>query len=133
MMGRQEAPAQLFCGFDLERHVPVNHMLREIDLFFDCDGLRDALRPFYGHLGRPSIDPDLIIRMLVIGYADHLGTGGERSGWGEDAGWRLGWGLLFGSLDLRKPDFSAQTWNIRVQESAFSGKSPYSAMGPVPS
>jgi len=68
MMGRQEAPGQLFYEFDLERHVPANHMLREIDLFLDGDSLRELLRPFYSHLGRPSIDPELIIRMLVIGY-----------------------------------------------------------------
>jgi len=68
MIGRQEAPAQLFYEFDLEQHVPANHMLREIDLFLDCAGLREALRPFYSHLGRPSIDPELIIRMLLIGY-----------------------------------------------------------------
>lgn len=68
MMGRQEAPAQLFYEFDLERHVPANHLLREINLFLDVDGLWDALRPFYSHLGRPSIDSELIIRILVIGY-----------------------------------------------------------------
>jgi len=76
MMGRQEAPAQLFYEFDLEQHVPANHMLREIDLFLDGDGLREVLRPFYSHLGRPSIDPELIIRMLVIGYA--MGIRSER-------------------------------------------------------
>lgn len=68
MMGRQDAPVQLFYDFNLDRHVPADHMLREIDLFLDGDSLRDALRPFYSHLGRPSIDPELIIRMLVIGY-----------------------------------------------------------------
>lgn len=68
MMGRQEAPAQLFYEFDLERHVPSDHMLREIDRFLDGDALRDALRPYYSSLGRPSIDPELIVRMLVIGY-----------------------------------------------------------------
>ncbi len=76
MMGRQEAPAQLFYEFDLERHVPANHILREIDLFLDCGGLREGLRPFYSHLGRPSIDPELIIRMLVIGYV--MGIRSER-------------------------------------------------------
>jgi transposase len=76
MMGRQEAPAQLFYDFDLERHVPSAHMLREIDRFFDVDGMREALRPFYSHLGRPSIDPELIIRMLVIGYL--MGIRSER-------------------------------------------------------
>ncbi|MBT9386904.1 IS1182 family transposase [Pseudooceanicola sp. CBS1P-1] len=76
MMGRQEASAQLFYDFDLERHVPANHMLREIDLFLNGDDLREALRPFYSHLGRPSIDPELIIRMLVIGYV--MGIRSER-------------------------------------------------------
>ena len=76
MMGTQTAPAQLFYDFDLERHVPSGHMLREIDRFLDVDGMREALRPFYSHLGRPSIDPELIIRMLVIGYV--MGIRSER-------------------------------------------------------
>ena len=76
MMGTQTAPAQLFYDFDLERHVPSSHMLREIDRFLDVDGMREALRPFYSHLGRPSIDPELIIRMLVIGYV--MGIRSER-------------------------------------------------------
>jgi len=76
MMGTQTAPAQLFYDFDLERHVPSGHMLREIDHFLDVDGMREALRPFYSHLGRPSIDPELIIRMLVIGYV--MGIRSER-------------------------------------------------------
>ena len=68
MVGRQEAPAQLFYDFDLERHVPSSHMLRDIDLFLNDDSPREALRPFNSQLGRPSIDPELIIRMLVIWY-----------------------------------------------------------------
>ncbi|WP_460272824.1 IS1182 family transposase [Celeribacter sp. ULVN23_4] len=68
MMGTQDAPAQLFYDFDLERHVPAGHMLREIDLFLNGDTLREALRPFYSSLGRPSIDPELLIRMLLVGY-----------------------------------------------------------------
>lgn len=76
MMGTQSAPAQLFYDFDLERHVPDNHMLREIDRFLDVDGMRQKLRSFYSHTGRPSIDPELIVRMLVIGYA--MGIRSER-------------------------------------------------------
>lgn len=76
MMGTQTAPAQLFYDFDLERHVPSGHMLREIDRFLDVDGMREAVRPFYSHMGRPSIDPELIIRMLVIGYV--MGIRSER-------------------------------------------------------
>jgi hypothetical protein len=76
MMGRLEAPAQPFHGFDLVRHVPPNHMLREIDLFLDGDGLRDALSPLYSPLERSSIDPELRIRMFVIG--DVMGIRSER-------------------------------------------------------
>ena len=76
MMGTQEAPARLFYDFDLEAHVPANHMLRQIDCFFDVNVVREALRPHYSHLGRPSIDPELIVRMLVIRYT--LGIRSER-------------------------------------------------------
>lgn len=75
-MGTQTAPAQLIYDFDLAHRVPSGHMLREIDRFLDVDGMREAVRPFYSHLGRPSIDPELIIRMLVIGYA--MGIQSER-------------------------------------------------------
>ena len=62
MMGVQEAPARLFYDFDLDAHVPANHILRQIDRFLDVDIVRAQLRPFYSHLGRPSIDPELIVR-----------------------------------------------------------------------
>lgn len=76
MMGTQATPAQLFYDFDLNRHVPSNHMLREIDCFLDVEDLRQKLRPFYSTMGRPSIDPELIVRMLVIGYV--MGIRSER-------------------------------------------------------
>ncbi|MGB3315298.1 MAG: IS1182 family transposase [Albidovulum sp.] len=76
MMGVQKAEAQLFYAFDLENHVPADHLLREIDRFLDMDGMRERLRPFYSHTGRPSIDPELIVRMLVIGYV--MGIRSER-------------------------------------------------------
>jgi len=76
MKSSQTAPAQLFYDVDLECHVPSGHMLREIDRFLDVEGLREALRPFYSHLGRPSVDPELVIRMLVIGYV--MGIRSER-------------------------------------------------------
>lgn len=76
MMGTQDAPAQLFYDFDLETHVPADHMLRRIDHFLDIDAVREKLKAHYSHLGRPSIDPQLIVRMLVIGYT--LGIRSER-------------------------------------------------------
>jgi len=69
MMGpKQEAQAALFYEFSLEDHVPKDHLLRSIDQFVDLDGIRQYLAEFYSHTGRPSIDPELLIRMLLVGY-----------------------------------------------------------------
>lgn len=69
MMGqRQVDQAGLFYEFSLERHVPSDHMLRSIDRFVDLEELRAGLAPFYSPIGRPSIDPELLIRMLLVGY-----------------------------------------------------------------
>jgi transposase len=68
MMGTQSAPERLFYDFCLEDHVPVDHLLRRIDGFLDVSELRQTLRPFYSTIGRPSIDPALMIRMLIVGY-----------------------------------------------------------------
>ena len=66
MMGeRREMQEALFYGFSLERHVPDNHMLRKIDRFVDLSGVRAHLEPYYSEVGRPSIDPELMIRMLI--------------------------------------------------------------------
>ena len=59
---------RLFYSFNLEDHVPASHFLRSIERFFDLTDLRAYLAPFYSHTGRPSIDPELMIRMLIIGY-----------------------------------------------------------------
>jgi transposase len=69
MMGeRQVDQAALFYEFSLERHVPSDHLLRAIDRFVDLQDLRAHLAPFYSQIGRPSIDPELLIRMLLVGY-----------------------------------------------------------------
>lgn len=69
MMGpRQEAQGALFYEFSLEDHVPGDHLLRSIDRFVDLSGIRAHLAPFYSATGRPSIDAELMIRMLIIGY-----------------------------------------------------------------
>lgn len=69
MMGeRRVDQAALFYTFSLEDHVPANHLLRSIDRFVELEGLRAHLAPFYSATGRPSIDPELLIRMLLIGY-----------------------------------------------------------------
>ena len=69
MMGRQETDQRrFFYDFCLDDHVPSDHMLRYIDVFLDFDEIRERLRPHYSAIGRPSIDPELMIRMLVVGY-----------------------------------------------------------------
>lgn len=69
MMGQQTGVQdKLFYSFNLDDHVPRSHLLRSIDRFFDLGDLRKHLAPFYSHTGRPSIDPELMVRMLIAGY-----------------------------------------------------------------
>lgn len=63
--GAHEAP---FYSFNPERHVPPDHLLCSIDRHFNRADISEHLRPFYSDTGRPSVDPELMIRMLVIGY-----------------------------------------------------------------
>ena len=58
----------LFYDFSLERHIPEDHLLRRIDQFLDFDQIHKHLQPFYSHTGRPSVDPELLLRMLLVGY-----------------------------------------------------------------
>src|SRR5262245_21443240 len=66
----------LFYEFCLDEFVPSDHMLRTIDRFVDLSDLRQHLGAFYSSMGRPSIDPELMIRMLLVGYC--LGIRSER-------------------------------------------------------
>src|SRR6187455_873346 len=69
MMGhRQVEQAALFYEFSLERHVPPDHLLRSIDRFVELGELRREMAPFYSAIGRPSVDPELMIRILIVGY-----------------------------------------------------------------
>ena len=64
-LGRQD---RLFYEFRLEDRVPADHLLRRIDGVLDLSWLRTALAPYYSHTGCPSVDPELMIRMLIVGY-----------------------------------------------------------------
>src|ERR1700691_5883769 len=65
---RQIEQGVLFYNFSLDAHVPADHLLRSIDRFVELSELRRELAPFYSSVGRPSIDPELMIRMLIVGY-----------------------------------------------------------------
>ncbi len=69
MMGRLERDQRrFFYGFCLDEHVPGDHLLRRIDGHLDLGALRQQLKLFYSQIGRPSVDPELMIRMLIVGY-----------------------------------------------------------------
>ena len=77
MMGeRRVDQGALFYEFCLERHVPQDHLLRGIDRVVDLEGVRAHLKDHYSAIGRPSICPELLIRMLLVGYC--LGIRSER-------------------------------------------------------
>src|SRR5215510_10696293 len=71
MMGRQDRDQrQLFYEFNLAEMIPPEHLLRRIDVFATAvlADLHDQLKAFYSDIGRPSVDPELMIRMLLVGY-----------------------------------------------------------------
>jgi transposase len=69
MMGRREDDqVQFLYAFDLDKVVPSDHLVRQIDAILDLSWVHRELRPYYSHTGRPSIDPVLMIRMLLVGY-----------------------------------------------------------------
>jgi transposase len=71
MMGRQTVDqSQLFYLFNLEDYIPADHLLRRLNPIVTRAllDLREKLAPFYSDIGRPSIDPELMIRMLIVGY-----------------------------------------------------------------
>src|SRR5579864_2244582 len=69
MMGRRnQSQGQLFYEFRLEEAVPDDHLVRKIKALLDLSWVYAELAPYYSEIGRPSIDPELMIRMLIIGY-----------------------------------------------------------------
>jgi transposase len=69
MMGRREqGQGQFFYDFHLDAVVPPDHLVRRIDGVLDTSWVHRELAPYYSHTGRPSVDPELMIRMLILGY-----------------------------------------------------------------
>src|SRR5712675_1721717 len=71
MLGRQSGDqASLFYEFRLDDRVPKNHLLRRINVFVTAAlaDMHERLQPYYSEIGRPSIDPELMVRMLIVGY-----------------------------------------------------------------
>src|SRR5262249_38596958 len=69
MMGRREGgQGQFFYAFDLDKVVPPDHLVRQIDAMLDLSWVHKELAAYYSHTGRPSIDPVLMMRMLIVSY-----------------------------------------------------------------
>ena len=77
MMGRQRRDqVRLFYEFRLNDRVPKTHLLRRIDVFVTAAlaDLHKELEPYYSDIRRPSVDPELMIRMLIVGYCYGIRT-----------------------------------------------------------
>src|SRR6476660_103318 len=68
MMGQQKPSESLFYYFRLEEQIPTDHLLRMIDGHVDFSFLREQLKDFYSPTGRPSIDTEVLLRLLLVGY-----------------------------------------------------------------
>ncbi len=109
MMGKRVMAEPLFYTFRLEDHVPADHPLRAVDMLLDTAFIRRVMAPHYSAIGRPSIDPELMIRMLLVGYLN--GVRSERKLCAEvhlNLGYR--WFCRLG-LDGAVPDHSTFSKN----------------------
>ena len=78
MMGRlRDDQSQLFYQFHLDDAVPGDHLVREIDAVLDLSWVHAELAPYYPSIGRPSIDPVLMIRMLIVGTCSQSALSGR--------------------------------------------------------
>ena len=109
MMGRQVEQGALFYEVRLEERVPAGHLLRRVDAVLDLGFVRRLMAPHYSSTGRPSIDPELMVRMLLVGYL--YGVRSERR-LCEEVELNLAhrWFCRLG-LDGRVPDHSTFTKN----------------------
>lgn len=67
-MGRQATRREYFVSISLDEYVPEDHLLRAVDHFLHLSEFRQHIAGFYSHTSRPSIDPELMTHMLIIGY-----------------------------------------------------------------
>ncbi len=109
MMGQNARSESLFYYFRLEDHIPEDHLLRLVDQHIDFAFVRETLKASYSHTGRPSIDPEVLLRILLIGYL--YGITSERR-LVEDVGMHLAYRWFTGlGFDQEIPDHSTFSKN----------------------
>ncbi len=117
MMGQNTRSESLFYYFRIEDHIPEDHLLRLVDRHIDLAFVRETLQASYSHTGRPSIDPEVLLRILLIGYL--YGITSERR-LVEDVGMHLAYRWFTGlGFDQEIPHHSTFSKNRhgRFQES----------------
>ena len=117
MMGHHDRSEALFYYFRLEDQVPENHLLRLIEKHISFAFVRQQLKDRYSEMGRPSIDPELLLRILLIGYL--YGISSERK-LVEELRMHLAWRWFTGlGFDQEIPHHSTFSKNRhgRFQES----------------
>jgi transposase len=109
MMGQHSRSESLFYYFRIEDQVPENHLLRLIDRHISFDFVREKLKDSYSDTGRPSIDPEVLLRILLIGYL--YGVTSERK-LVEELQMHLAWRWFTGlSFDQEIPHHSTFSKN----------------------
>ena len=125
MMG-QLPPAQneLFYDFYLDNHLPADHLLRWIDAVLDLGQQREHLAPYDSQMGRPSIDPELMIRLLIVGYSYSIRSERRLC---EEVNLNLAYRWFCGlGLNGAVPDHSTLSKNGKVLEPGLLwGRSPW--------
>ena len=117
MMGQHNRSESLFYYFRIEDHIPKDHLLRLVDRHVEFGFVRENLKASYSHTGRPSIDPEVLLRILLIGYL--YGITSERR-LVEDVGMHLAYRWFTGlGFDQEIPHHSTFSKNRhgRFQES----------------
>ena len=109
MLGEHSRSEPMFYYVRMEELVPENHLLRLVDNHIDLSFIRDKVKHLYSHTGRPSIDPEVLLRMLLIGYL--YGITSERR-LCEEVKMHIGYRWFVGlSLEDKIPDHSTFSKN----------------------
>src|SRR5205814_954927 len=122
MMGQHDRSESLFYYFRIEDQVPQNHLLRFIDRYVSFDFVREKLRASYSETGRPSIDPEVLLRILLLGYLYGITSDRQllevlrmHAAWRWCSGWWFEQEIPHLSTFSKNGHGRCQYWNI-VQE-----------------
>jgi transposase len=107
MQGKKKFEAKIYYGINLDEIVPSDHLLRKLDKLISFEFVRDKTKRYYSHTGKPSVDPTVLVKMLVIGYLYDIRS--ERR-LVEDVSLNLAYRWYVGyDIDERVPDHSIFT------------------------